>query len=55
MTDRQIIAGWLAFVQATHRDRFTVEHLTKCLVTGCWSWRMVQFGRELLDRLAERC
>lgn len=55
MTDQQIIAGWLAFVQATHRDKFTMEHLTECLETGRWSFRMVQFGRRLLDEIGGRC
>lgn len=47
--ERQAIRHWLNLVQATHRDAYTVEYLSRALVRGSWTRRDVATAIGLLS------
>lgn len=53
--ERPYIAAWLAFVEAGHRDPYTMATLREMLENGEWSPREYEVGRAIADMLNERC
>lgn len=53
--DRALMERWLAFVQATHHDPYTVETLTGWLERGDWPPKAVDTARRIAAMLDERC
>jgi hypothetical protein len=45
--ERRLILLWLGAVEATHRDPFTMEFLTRALRLGRWSGKMIETARRL--------
>ena len=53
--DRALMERWLAFVQATHHDPYTVETLTGWLERGDWPPKAAATARRIAAMLDERC
>lgn len=50
MTDRELMEAWLAMVQATHRDPYTVETLRCWLERDDWPPKAVETARRIQAR-----
>lgn len=47
--ERQLLLLWLGMVEATHRDRATIDTLERVLRTGQWSRRLIDQARQIAE------
>lgn len=52
---RHALLRWRAFVEQTHRDRYTLEYLTRSVWRSRYQRADVEFWLRIEDELAERC